>query len=220
MSEPGLPMARRAHTLSDEDGFTLIEALIALALGVSVVAVVLSTLHIASNGATRAVAVAAEAEAFARAGSVLAGDAMHALKLRDARGAVIFQGKPLAVSFPATPRFAGTAPLVLRYYLRPAVDGTDLVRSEAVLLAEGSPGPAGAGQTVWHGAGQWEMRYLDDKSNWRRDWSGADLPRAFGLVALNAPLTVELVGAFPALIEPECALGPGPNCSLPAEAFP
>jgi type II secretory pathway component PulJ len=206
--------------MSDEGGFTLIEALVALALGVSVVAVVLSTLRIASNGATRAVAVAAEAETFARAGAVLVGDAMHALKLRNARGTAIFTGQPLQVSFPATPRFVRAVPLIVRYDLRPAVNGTDLVRSEAALLAEGLPGPASPGQTIWHGAGQWELRYLDDKSAWRRDWSLADLPRAFGLVALNAPQTVELVAAFPALVEPECALGPGEACSLPATAFP
>lgn len=205
---------------SDEAGFTLIEALIALVLGVSVVAVVLSTLRIASNGATRAVSVAAEAEAFATAGAVLTGDVRHGLKLRTAQGEVIFTGQPLAVSFPTTPRFAGGGPLILRYNLRPAADGTDLVRLEAPMLATGAPGPAGVGQTIWHGAGSWELRYLDDKSTWRRDWTGADLPRAFGLAALNAPQTVELVGSFALLIEPDCALGPGPNCSLPAEVFP
>lgn len=206
--------------MSDEDGFTLIEALIALTLGVSVITVVLSTLHIASNGAARAVAVAAEAETFARAGAVLAGDATHALRLRDARGEVIFTGQPLRVSFAATPRFAAATPVVLRYELRPALDGTDLVRAEAALLAEGSPGPFGTGQVIWHGQGPWELRYLDDKTTWRRDWGGKDLPRAFGLVALNAPQAVELAGVLPALIEPDCALGPGPKCSLPAEVFP
>ncbi len=206
--------------MSDEAGFTLIEALVALTLGMSVAAIVLSTLHIASNGASRSVSVAAEVEAFGRAGAVLSGDALHGLKLRDAHGEVIFRGRPTVVSFPAASLFAGSSPMLLRYDLRSGVDFTDLVRSEAALLSEGAFGPFGAGQTVWHGAGQWELRYLDDKTTWRRDWSQPGLPRAFGLVSLNASQTVELVGAFPLLIETVCALGPGPQCSLPEEVFP
>ena len=206
--------------MSDEAGFTLIEALVALTLGVSVATIALSTLHIASNGASRSVSVAAEAEAFARAGAVLSEDALHALKLRNARGEVIFRGQPTVVSFPATSLFGGSSPVVLRYDLRSGVDFTDLVRSEAALLSGGAPGQFGASQTVWHGAGQWELRYLDDKTTWRRDWSEPGLPRAFGLVSLNASQALELVGAFPLLIETYCALGPGPQCSLPEEVFP
>jgi type II secretory pathway pseudopilin PulG len=202
----------------DEDGFTLIEALVALALGVSVVAVVLSTLHVASNGATKAVSVAAEAEGFARAGSVLAGDARHGLLLRDGRGDVVFHGKPQKATFPAVSR-SGLAPVVLEFDLRPAVDGTDLTRSEAVWLTEG-PGPVGLGQAIWRGPGAWEFRYLDDKGAWLREWTAQGLPRAFGLVALTAPQTVELVAAFPDLMEPDCALGPGPKCSLASGVFP
>ncbi len=201
-----------------EEGFTLIEALLALALGVSVVAVVLSTLHVASNGATKAVSVAAEAEGFARAGVVLAGDARHGLLMRDARGVVIFHGQPQSVTFPSVARFGG-APAVLEFDLRPAVTGTDLTRAEAVMLAEG-PGPMGPGQPIWRGPGAWEFRYLDDKGAWLREWTAQDLPRAFGLVSLNAPQAVELVAAFPDLMEPDCALGPGPKCSLDAGVFP
>jgi type II secretory pathway pseudopilin PulG len=203
---------------ADEDGFTLIEALVALALGVSVVAVVLSTLHIASNGATKAVSVAAEAESFARAGSVLASDARHGLLLRNGRGDVVFTGKPQSTTFPAVSRFGG-ARMVLEFDLRPAVDATDLTRSEAVWLAEGA-GPMGLGQPIWRGPGAWEFRYLDDKGAWLREWTAQGLPRAFGLVSLTAPQTVELVAAFPDLMEPDCALGPGPKCSLSAEVFP
>jgi len=206
--------------MSDEEGFTLIEALVALALGVSVVAVVLSTLHIAASGATRAGSIAAEAEGFARAGAVLAADAQHALHLRDAQGNTVFNGQPLSVSFPMVPRFGGAGPRLVRYDLLSLTDGTTLQRSEASLLASGAPGPFGPAQSIWHAAGPWELRYLDDKSVWRRDWSGPGLPRAFGLVSLNAPQTVELVAAIPALIEPECALGPGPDCSLAAGVFP
>lgn len=202
----------------DEDGFTLIEALVALALGVSVVAVVLSTLHVASNGAAKAVSVAAEAEGFARAGVVLAGDARHGLLMRDGRGAVIFHGQPQSVIFPSAARSGGT-PVVLEFDLRPAVAGTDLTRAEAVMLAE-APGPMGLGQPIWRGPGAWEFRYLDDKGAWLREWTAQGLPRAFGLISLNAPQAVELVAAFPDLMEPDCALGPGPKCSLAAGVFP
>lgn len=203
----------------DEDGFTLIEALVALALGVAVVAVVLSTLRIASGGAARSVAVAAEVESFARAGALLAGDARHALALRDARGAAIFAGQPQSLTFVALPR-SGAGPVMLRFVLVPGGDGSDLIRAEAAVLATGDPGPFGAGLAIWHGPGAWEFRYLDAKGQWRRDWSGPQMPQAFGLAARNAPQTVELVASFPALIEPDCATGPGPGCSLLAGVFP
>ena len=205
--------------MRDEDGFTLIEALVALALGVSVVAVVLSTLHMASNGAAKAVRVAAEVEGFARAGAVLAGDARHGLRLADGRGALVFQGQPLRVMFPALPRDGG-GPVVLDYAWRPALGGSDLTRVEAAVLAEGAAGPFGQAQTIFHANGPWEFRYLDAKGIWRREWAAPGLPRAFGLVALAAPQSVELVAEFPDLAEPDCALGPGPACSLLAEVFP
>ena len=203
-----------------EDGFTLIEALVALALGVAVVVVVLSTLHIASNGAARAVSAAAQAESFARAGAILAGDAQHGLRVRDGTGAVLFDGQAQSLNFPYMSRFTPGTPALLRYALVPAQGGTDLTRDEAVLLAQGAAGPFAAAQPIWHGAGLWEFRYLNAAGAWQRDWSDPDPPHAFGLVSLNAPQAVELVATFPDLIEAECALGPTPDCRLPAEVFP
>lgn len=203
-----------------EAGFTLIEALVALALGLAVVVVVLSTLHIASNGAARAVAAASQAESFARTGSILAGDAQHGLRVRDAAGAVLFDGQAHSLTFPYMARFSLGTPALLQYDLVPAQGGTDLMRAEAVLLAQAATGPLGQAQPIWHAPGLWEFRYLDTDGTWQRDWSGPDLPRAFGLVALTAPQAVELVAAFPDLIEADCALGPGPACHLAAEVFP
>lgn len=204
----------------DEAGFTLIEALVALALGVAVVAVVLSTLHIASTGATRAVTVAAEAEAFARAGSVLAGDAQHGLLVRDASGAAQFQGHPRSLTFPAMARFHPGERIILRFDLSADGAGSDLMRTEQVLLAQGASGPATAPQPIWRGAGVWEFRYLGPDGSWLREWTQLDPPRAFGLVSVAAPQAVELVAAFPDLIEAACALGPGPDCRLDPVIFP
>lgn len=203
-----------------EAGFTLIEALVALALGMAVVVVVLSTLRIASNGAARAVAVAEQVESFARTGAILAGDARHGLLVRTAAGAVLFDGQAQSVIFPYVARFTQSMPSVLRFSLVPAQGGSDLTRAEAVLLAQGATGPWSADQTLWHAPGPWEFRYLDAAGTWQRAWSAPDLPRAFGLVALAAPQAVELVAAFPDLIEADCALGPGPDCRLAPEVFP
>ena len=201
----------------NEDGFTLIEALVALALGVSVVAVVLSTLHVASTGAGKAVAVAAEAEGFARAGAVLAGDARHSLLRRDDSGNVIFTGRPETVAFPALSRADG-APVLVEFALRPAMAGMTLTRAEAPLLAEGA-GQAGLALAIWQAPDGWEFRFLDDKGNWLREWTAKGLPHAFGLVALTAPQAVELIAAFPDLMEPACTRGPGPSCSLAQGVF-
>ena len=62
-----------------EEGVTLVEALVALVLGAAVLAAVLSTVRIAAKGADRARAASADAEGFARAGAILAGDAAHAV---------------------------------------------------------------------------------------------------------------------------------------------
>jgi len=214
MRAPNIP------THDPEAGFTLIEALVALALGVAVVVVVLSTLHIASNGAARVVAAAEQAEAFARTGAILAGDAQHGLLVRTASGAVLFDGQAQSLTFPAMARFTTGTPSALRFALMPAQDGTDLTRAEAVLLAKGATGPWSAPQPIWHAAGPWEFRYLDAAGTWARQWAAPDLPRAFGLVSLAAPQAVELVAAFPDLIEADCALGPNPDCRLAAEVFP
>ena len=202
-----------------EAGFTLIEALVAMALGMAVVVIVLSTLQIASKGSSRAVRVASEAESFARAGAILAGDAQHAMMVLDRSGAVLFEGQAQTLMFPYMARFAHGTPALLQYVLVPTKGGTDLMRAEAVLLEQGDTGPFAPAQPLWHAPGQWEFRYLNKDGTWQQDWTEPDLPRAFGLVALDTPDAVELVASFPDLIEVECALGTGTNCRLSAEVF-
>lgn len=206
--------------MTNERGFTLIETLIALAIGSSVVAVVLSTLRTTSEMATRSVAVANEAEEFSRTGTILAGDIWHSKRLRDGSGRLIFVGKSNKVSFPSTARFPAEGSLLIEYRLRLADGGTDLVRSNAILLSEGGHGPLTAEQIIWHGPGTWEFHYLDNNTTWHREWTDSNLPRALSLVDLADPGSAKLVANFPMSIEPECAMGPGPNCSLPPEVFP
>ena len=46
------------------------------------------------------------------------------------------------------------------------------------------------------------------------------MPRAFGVSTPGDNGLPRLVGTFPALVEPDCALGPGEACSLPFSVFP
>lgn len=209
-----------------EDGFTLIEALVALALGVMVVAVVLSTVKTAALAASRSRAAVSDAEGFARAGTILAGDALHALRWTGDDGALFFKGAPNSVIFAQTPRPTGRAdglprpPVALRYELRPEAGGMGLWRAEAVLQPGGGAGQFAAAVAIWHsGAGE-EFRYLDPAGQWLRNWTDtAALPRAFGLADPVQGQPPQLVAAFPDLIDADCATGAGPRCSLPAEAF-
>ena len=205
--------------MSDEGGFTLTEALVTLALGMSVVSAGLTTLKSASNGAAKAAFLANEVETFAEAGLILEGDALHAQRLRDVNSRLVFLGTAQVLIFPSLPRFAAGRLELLRFELRPSGTGIDLIRSAAVLLSSGENGPFGTSQVIWHGVDRWEFRYLDTSGTWQRQWTAATMPHAFGVVSTISPLTVELVSAFPDLIEPDCATGPGPECSLPSGDF-
>lgn len=210
-----------------EDGFTLIEALVALALGVMVVAVVLSTVKTAALAASRSRAAVSDAEGFARAGTILAGDALHALRWTGDDGNLFFEGGPTVVTFAQTPRPAGRAkglprpPVALRYELRPEAGGTGLWRAEAVLQPDRGAGQFAEAVAIWHsGAAGEEFRYLDPAGQWLRNWTdAAALPRAFGLADPVQGQPPQLVAAFPDLIDADCATGAGPRCSLLAEAF-
>ena len=205
-----------------EAGFTLIEALVALALGVFVVMVVLSTVRIAAVSATRAARSQSETEAFSQAGFVLDADAQHAIRERDANGEVIFNGQPQDMMFPAKSRAASDpdSVVVLSYALRNNVDGVDVLRAAAPLLDSGKPGIFGPVTTVWHGTGRAEFRFLDASGKWQSQWSvQSGLPKAFGIAVPDGALP-QLVAAFPDLIETACGLGPGDTCSLAAGEFP
>ncbi len=207
---------------NQESGFTLIEALVALALGVFVVMVVLSTVRIASVSATRAARAQSETEAFSQAASVMDGDAQHAVKLRDTAGDVIFSGQPQDVMFPAISRdtTAPDAVVALSYTLRSTSGGVDLLRAEAPLLDSGKPGIFEPAFTLWHGNGRLEFRFLDNAGEWQSQWSvQSGLPKAFGIAAPGGT-EPQLVATFPDLIEAACSLGPSDACALPAEEFP
>lgn len=204
-----------------EAGFTLIESLVALALGAMVVSAVLSTVRVAAMGAKRATSANAEAEAFARAGTVLAGDADHALWLADGSGRPVFLGLSAAMDLPETPRPTASLPeppVLVAYRLEADATGTRLMRAEA-RLDQARAGAWGAGVELWRADHRLEFRFLDSSGAWLAEWSAQDrLPRAFALTdpAKGNPL---LVAALPDLLPAACALGPGPACPLPAGEF-
>jgi type II secretory pathway pseudopilin PulG len=219
-------MIRPAPKPHAEAGFTLIEALVALALGAMVVGVVLSTVKTGALSAARARSAGDTAEAFARAGSVLAGDALHALRVRTTQGG-LFSGGPRIVTFAQTPRPLASrnafpsAPIMLRYELRPGDTGFALWRAEATLSRDGEIGSFGEALLIWQSEGPAEFRYLADSTHWVSRWQSSDtMPRAFGIATPHDNALPRLVAEFPDLIEPTCAAGPGPTCSLPPEAFP
>lgn len=193
----------------DEAGFTLIEALVALALGAMVVSAVLSTLHVAAAGAARAARATTEAEDFARAGTTLAADAAHAIWVDDGFGHPVFLGTSFAVDLPQLPRPMATPrpPAVVEY----RIEAGRLTRTDR---GEGQP------VTIWQAPGALEFRFLDEAGDWQRDWTAKDrLPRAFA-VTDPAAETPELVAALPDLLPLACARGPGPDCPLKPGDFP
>ena len=197
-----------------EDGFTLTEALVALALGAVVIGAVLSTVRIAAKGAERARLVAADAESFARAGAILSGDAAHAVFIGDDEGRPRFEGDASRILLPEMPRPLApeplpSGPLEVTYQIAPAGPDSVLTRSEGA-------------QTValWESPGRLEFRFLDAGGEWQRDWRDVHtLPRAFAVTDPGEG-TPRLVAALPALLPMACATGPGPACPLPEEAFP
>lgn len=207
-----------------EDGFTLVEALVALVLGAMVLGAVLSTVKIASLGAARARTASMEAEAFARAGTVLAGDAAHALFLGDDEGRPLFEGRPDSLMLPEQPRNLGAPglpapPVAVIYRLQSRPAGGLLTRAEAPIAGR-QAGAAGPAVPIWQAATRLEFRYLDDSGTWLADWTDRHrLPRAFAL-ADPGEGRPELVAALPALLPMACASGPGPACPLPMEQFP
>lgn len=196
-----------------EDGFTLVEALVALVLGAAVLAAVLSTVKIAAKGAERARVASADAENFARAGAIMAGDAAHAVWIGDGEGRPRFLGQPDTVELPQmarplVPMSMPKGPVSVVYHIVGQGAVTVLTRTEG-----------GRPVALWHTPGRLEFRFLDAKGAWQRGWEDTQaLPRAFA-VADPGEGTPRLVAEIPALLPMACAAGPGPACPLPAEAF-
>ena len=198
-----------------EEGVTLVEALVALVLGAAVLAAVLSTVRIAAKGADRARAASADAEGFARAGAILAGDAVHVVWTGDDEGRPMFPGQPDTVSLPQMPRPLvpqpmPKGPVSVVYHLAGFGAGTVLTRTEA-----------GRPVTLWQSPGRLEFRFLDAKGGNGSAIGPTSTP-------CREPLpwptpeegTPRLVAELPPLLPTACATGPGPACPLPAEAFP
>ena len=206
-----------------EDGFTLVEALVALVLGAMVLSAVLSTVRVAALGAARERMATSDAEGFARAGTILSGDAAHALWIGDDAGRPVFLGRSDEIDLPQAPRQATSGgmvrpPVMVVYRIRPGTRGAILTRAEAP-MAGGAIGGAAEPVVLWQAAGRLEFRFLDARGGWLRDWTARDaMPRALAVTdpALEVP---QLVAALPDLVPLACASGPGPACPLPREAF-
>lgn len=183
-----------------EEGFTLVETLVALALGAMVVAAVLSTVKVAANGARRAGEATASAEDLARAAAMLRGDADHAVYLADALGRASFIGQAAAMDLPQRPR-DGAAPRVVQYRLEPDAGDTRLTRD---------------GIEIWRAPGEMGFRYLAPSGQWQTDWALPGLPDGFALWERG---TEVLATPLPDLLPLSCSLGPGPACPLDAGDF-
>lgn len=213
-----------------EAGFTLVEALVSLVLGAMVLAAVLSTVRVAAGVLSRARDTVADAEGFARAGTILAGDAAHALWIGDEEGRPLFVGLAAEVDLPMVPRpavpggasdavQADRPPVAVVYRIVPGQGGALVTRAEAAMTG-GRIGLPGAAVPLWQARGRLEFRFLDDQGRWLRDWPDPRaLPRALAVAdpALGVP---QLVAALPDLVAQACAQGPGPACPLPFEVFP
>jgi len=204
-----------------EAGFTLIEALVALALGAMVVTLALSSLRAAGGILAGFASRGAQTEALARAGTILSGDTLHAPLIRDDAGALFFAGSSTEAIFAQAARPTAGWPGLSAVRLTLAPSGADI----ALLRSEAPLGPAGSGAwsapvQLWQAPDIAGLRYLDAAGRWIADWRGDTLPRALGVaLAGGAPFPV-LVAEFPALIEPGCAAQPPAPCSLRAEAAP
>lgn len=221
-----------------EAGFTLLEALVALLLGAVVAGAVLVAVQTGGRALARAEHSLSEAEAFSRAGTLLAGDAGHARRMAvDAQGHV-FVGRGDRMTFAALPRpdpaaaggLAEQRPVLVHFRLVTMADGgRQLLRLETAVGVWDTAARAAArgGLPIWAAPGAVDFAFLDARGDWLRDWSGQDgMPRAFGLQG-PGDVRPRLVAEFPdALLEPTCAAGPNarlpaavPPCSLPEGAF-
>lgn len=205
-----------------EDGFTLIEALVALTMGALVVTLTLSAVQVAGSALKGLHSRIAAAESLARVGAILAQDTLHALRWHDASGKLNFLGKADEAIFAQSAR--PTAPwrgasLVRLSVERDGATGAALYRSEAPLDATG-PGQWQAPILLRRAPDVMGLRYLDADGHWQSDWSDTGMPRALAVALAPEGAFPALVAEFPPLIEPDCALAQLDRCSLPPEMLP
>lgn len=205
-----------------EDGFTLIEALVALALGALVVTLTLSAVQVAGSVLKGLHTRIAAAESLARTGAILAEDTLHALRWRDASGKLIFLGTADAAIFAqsARPTTTWRGASLVRLSVERDGAGRALYRSEAPLDAAG-PGQWQAPVLLRRAPDIVGLRYLDADGRWRSEWSETGMmPRALAIALAPEGALPALVAEFPPLIEPDCALGQPDRCSLLPKELP
>lgn len=204
-----------------EDGFTLIEALVSLALGALVVTLTLTSVQMAGSALKAMNDRMAGAEALARTGAILAQDTLHALRWSDASGKELFRGTPDQATFVQSARPTAQwqgASLVQLSIERAGKDDISLYRREAPLDENGS-GQWLAPVLLRHASDVVGLRYLDAEGRWHSNWSGAGLPIALAIaLAPEGPIPA-LVAEFPDLIERDCALNRPDRCSLSPEVL-
>lgn len=216
MTDKPTTMQRRG-----EDGFTLIEALVSLALGALVVTLTLTSVQMAGSVLETMRDRMATAEALARTGAILAQDSLHALRWRDATGKELFLGTPDQAIFVQSAR--PTAPwrgasLVQLSIERAGGEDIALYRREAPLDDNG-PGQWLAPVLLRRAADIVGLRYLDTQGRWQSHWSGVGLPRALAIALAPEGPVPALVAEFPPLVERDCALNQPDRCSLAPEVL-
>lgn len=194
-------------TARPEAGFTLIEALVSLALGAVVMMSVLTAVKLAGSTASRLAASAATDEALSRFGDLLAGDAAHALALPVTAGGKVFEGSAQAARFAMLPRprpgETDPDPVFVTYRLGGGTAG-HVDRSET---------PFGQAETdavaVWEPLQPLAFRYLDARGKWLDRWADPNaMPRALGLVVgPDRSARPALAGSFLPLIALVCTDG-------------
>lgn len=194
-------------TAKPESGFTLIEALVALALGAVIMAAILTTVRLASNTATRLATAAETDETLSRLGDLMAGDAAHALALPVTTDGLVFAGDPQSARFAMLPRprpdSVDPEPVIVTYRVRTGTP-TRLTRSETRLgEAEGTALP------VWDVPQAIALRYLDSGGKWQSRWMDDSAPpRALGLViGSDNSARPAMAAAFLPLLPLACADG-------------
>jgi prepilin-type N-terminal cleavage/methylation domain-containing protein len=196
----------RSHA-APEAGFSLIEALVALALGAVVMAAVLGTVRTGADLATRFVRSGQQDEALSRLADLITGDVQHAIGLSVTHDGALLLGDGQSLRFAMLPRpqigDSDPEPVLITYRV---ATGTPmrLTRSEAP-LDKGQPRVA----TVWEIDRPLRFVYLDGRNRWQSQWrTPAIAPRAVGLaVGAGQGDAPQIAAAFLPLLPIACAGG-------------